>query len=179
MTARGKIRRPTHVTVGDFFSRHGEKLQLKLLGSDAGFARKISEPTINRPGIALAGFFTYFAYKRVQVLGNSELSYLNGAKKGERKEFFGEMCRRDVPCLVVSRGKVLPRGLMKVAEDAGLSVFQSPMITMKFVNAATIGLEMDFAPSCSMHGSMVDVQGIGVLISGASGSGKSETVQLF
>ncbi|CAN5144707.1 HPr(Ser) kinase/phosphatase [soil metagenome] len=171
-----KIRRPGHVTVADFFSRHRDVLQLSLLGSDAGFARRISEPTINRPGLALSGFFTYFAYKRVQVMGNSERSYLHTCKLADRTAHFEELCAREVPCIIVSRGKTIPADLMRIAEEARISVFQTQMITMKFVNAATILLEADFAPSCSEHGSMIDVQGIGILLRGKSGSGKSETV---
>lgn len=171
-----KIRRPRHVTVAEFFERHGSALGMCLIGSDRGFDRKISEPTINRPGLALSGFFSYFAYKRVQVLGNSERSYLHSAKREARIEHFRELCARDVPCLVISRSKTIPEDLMAIAEEARISVFQTSMITMKFVNAATIALEMDFAPSCTEHGSMIDVQGIGILIRGASGSGKSETV---
>jgi HPr kinase/phosphorylase len=176
MALNPKTRRPNFITVGDFYERHREALGLVLLGSDAGFGRKIGEPTINRPGLALSGFLSYFAYKRVQVLGNSELSYLHSTKRSERETHFREMCERDIPCVVVSRGKTIPEDLMAIAAERGISVFQSPMITMKFVNAATIMLEMDFAPSCSVHGSMVDVQGIGILVRGKSGAGKSETV---
>ena len=73
---RSKITRPGPMTVGEFFKEHAKALKLELIGSDVGFARPIPEPTVNRPGLALAGFFTYFAYKRIQVIGNSEQSYL-------------------------------------------------------------------------------------------------------
>jgi len=171
-----KIRRPSHITVGEYYEKHHKGLGLTLLGSEKGFSRKISEPTINRPGLALSGFFTYFAFKRIQVIGNSERSYLNASSPETQIKSFGEICARDVPCIVISRGKTIPEELMKIAEEAGISVFQTQMITMKFVNAATIRLESDFAPSCSEHGCMVDVQGIGILVRGESGAGKSETV---
>ena len=171
-----KVRRPSHITVGTFFERHCEALRMKLLGTEAGFARLISEPTVNRPGLALAGFYTYFAKKRIQVIGFQEFSFLESLSSVEQKQRFEELCDHELPCLIVCRGLELPRSLLKFANDAGLSVFQTSMSTLKFLNAATIALEFDFAPSVSDHASMVDVRGIGILIRGRSGTGKSETV---
>jgi HPr kinase/phosphorylase len=171
-----KIRQPSHITVGDFFQRHAEELQLKLIGTEAGFTRMISEPTVNRPGLALAGFYTYFAKKRIQVIGNQEFSYLESLPTEEQKKRFAELCEHELPCLIMCRGLHLSPTLCEVAAQAGVSVFQTTMRTMKLINAATICLEIDFAPSVSVHGSMVDVRGIGVLVRGASGTGKSETV---
>ena len=171
-----RIRRPSHISVGDFYRNHKSELKLRLLGSDAGFDRKISEPTVNRPGLALAEFYTYFAYRRIQVIGHSEYSYLHSLSPGEHAQRFANLCRRDIPCLVMSRGRRIPEEWLELAERAGISVFGTTMITMKFMNAATIRLEWDFAPTCSEHGCMVDVKGIGILLMGSSGSGKSETV---
>lgn len=164
------------ITVGQFFERHGEELRMRLLGDDCGFHRPIREPTINRPGLALAGFYTYFAVMRIQVIGKAERSFLKSLDPEERRRRFREFCRRDIPCVVVSRGDTLSDDLLEIATEAGISVFRTTMVTMNFINAATIGLEWDFAPTQSVHGSMVDVMGIGVLIQGPSGSGKSECV---
>jgi len=172
----GKVRIRENLTVGEFFHRQGKALGLALVGPDIGFDRKIREPTINRPGLALAGFFTYFAFRRIQVIGNSERSYLNSLSPDAARERFRELCARDIPCIVISRGKNLSPELLAIAAEVGISVFQTTMISMKFINAATIRLEWDFAPTTTEHGSMVDVQGIGVLVRGASGTGKSETV---
>ncbi len=171
-----RIRRPSHITVGEFFDRHHAALRMKLLGTQAGFARLISEPTVNRPGLALAGFYSYFAKKRIQVIGFQEFSFLESLPSAEQKKRFEELCDHELPCLIVCRGLELPRSLLKFANDAGLSVFQTSMTTLKFLNAATIALEYEFAPSISDHASMVDVRGIGILIRGSSGTGKSETV---
>jgi len=149
---------------------------MRLVGADCGFDRPIREPTINRPGLALAGFYTYFAVMRIQVIGKAERSYLKSLDPTERRRRFVEFCRRDIPCIIVSRGDTLSDDLLEVANEAGISVFRTTMVTMNFINAATIGLEWDFAPTQSVHGCMVDVMGIGVLIRGASGSGKSECV---
>src|SRR5207244_403266 len=75
--------KPNALTVGEFYTRHSEALQMRLLGPAAGFERIIREPTINRPGLALSGFYSYFAHKRIQVLGSAELSYLKSLAKAE------------------------------------------------------------------------------------------------
>src|SRR5437764_458519 len=164
------------VTVESFYNSHAEKLQMKLEGPRVGFHRKIREPTINRPGLALSGFYTYFAEKRVQVLGAAEHSYLKSLSSTLRIRRFQKMCEHKIPCLVISRGFLLAPELVAVTAAAKIAVFRTPMITMKFINAATIALEMDFSPMVTEFGSMVDVLGIGVLIRGASGIGKSECV---
>jgi HPr kinase/phosphorylase len=171
-----KVKRPSFITVGDFYEDNREKLKIKLIGSAAGFSRKILEPSVNRPGLALSGFFTYFAYKRVQVIGNSEISYLNGLDNEVARERFRQLCQADIPCLVVARDKRLPDDLLAIATEMGISVFQSSILTMKFINAATIRLDWAFAPTTVLHGCLVDCQGMGVLIQGPSGCGKSEAV---
>src|SRR6202043_3929613 len=164
------------VTVESFYTLHAEKLHMKLEGPPVGFHRKIREPTINRPGLALSGFYTYFAEKRVQVLGAAEHSYLKSLKSKVRAQRFRALCARKIPCLVISRGFHLAPELLAVTGEAEIAVFRTPMITMKFINAATIALEMDFSPTVTEFGSMVDVLGVGVLIRGDSGIGKSESV---
>ncbi|MGH7937877.1 MAG: HPr(Ser) kinase/phosphatase, partial [Chthoniobacterales bacterium] len=164
------------VTVEGFFKLHAKTLQLKLEGSSVGFERRIREPTINRPGLALAGFYTYFAEKRVQVLGAAEQSYLKNLSVRQRHARFRALCAQKIPCLVISRGFHLSPELLAIAEAAGIAVFRTPMVTMRFINAATIALELDFSPTVTEFGSMVDILGVGVLIRGASGVGKSECV---
>ncbi len=164
------------VTVESFYNSHSEKLQMKLEGTCVGFHRKIREPTINRPGLALSGFFSYFAEKRVQVLGAAENTYLKSLSEKVREKRFRDLCAQKIPCLVISRGAHLDPALLGVAEEEKIAVFRTPMITMKFINAATIALEVDFSPTVTEFGSMVDILGVGVLIRGASGIGKSECV---
>ena len=164
------------VTVETFYNSHAEKLQMKLDGPRVGFHRKIREPTINRPGLALAGFYTYFAEKRVQVFGAAEHSYIKSLPAKVCVKRFRDLCAQKVPCIVVSRGFHLDPALLAVAAKEEVAIFRTPMITMKFINAATIALEMDFSPTVTEFGSMVDILGVGVLIRGASGIGKSECV---
>ena len=164
------------VTVESFYNSHAEKLQMKLEEPRVGFHRKIREPTINRPGLALSGFFSYFAEKRVQVLGAAENTYLKSLPPKLRIKRFRKLCEQKIPCLVISRGFHLAPELLAVTAEAKIAVFRTPMITMKFINAATIALEVDFSPTVTEFGSMVDILGVGVLIRGASGIGKSECV---
>jgi HPr kinase/phosphorylase len=170
-----RVKTVASISVGKFFKVHANALGLTLLGEEVGFDRLIGEPAMNRPGLALAGFFSYFAKKRVQVLGNSELSYLKKLPEAMRIDRFRRMCDREIPCIVVARGSVLDQGLVGVAKDHGIPVFGTSQVTMNFLNAATIRLEHEFAPSVTLHGCMVDMRGVGVLIVGKSGSGKSET----
>ena len=164
------------VTVESFYQKHAAKLQLKLEGKRVGFHRKIREPTINRPGLALSGFYNYFAEKRVQVLGAAEQSYLESLSRRQRIQRFHRLCAQKIPCLVLSRGAHLDSDLLGVAEELQIAVFRTPMVTMRFINAATIAMEADFSPTVTEFGSMVDILGVGVLIRGASGVGKSECV---
>ncbi|MES2981265.1 MAG: HPr(Ser) kinase/phosphatase [Verrucomicrobiota bacterium] len=170
-----RVKTVASITVEKFFESYSESLKLTLLGDRVGFDRIISEPAVNRPGLALAGFFSYFAKKRVQVLGNLEMAYLRKLPEEMRVDRFRRMCERDIPCMIVSRGAMLGPELMAVAKEHSIPVFGTSQITMKFLNAATISLEHEFAPTVTMHGCMVDMRGIGVLIVGKSGSGKSET----
>src|SRR5207247_587718 len=150
---------------------------MKLEGPQVGFHRKIREPTINRPGLALSGFYTYFAEKRVQVLGAAEHSYLKSLPSTLRVKRFRKLCERKIPCLVISRGFRLAPELLGVTAEAKIAVFRTPMITMKFINAATIALEMDFSPTVTEVGRVVDVLGGGVLIRGASALGTRDRVR--
>lgn len=170
-----RVKSVASISNGQFYEHHAEALSLELLGTAVGFDRPISEPAINRPGLALAGFFSYFAAKRIQVFGNSELSYLRKLPEPMRIDRFRRLCDRDIPCIVVARGLTLEPSLIELANQHQVPVFSTTLVTMNFLNTATIRLENDFAPSVTLHGCMVDMRGVGVLIVGKSGSGKSET----
>ena len=171
-----RVKKITSISVRDFYERHHEALKLGLVGdSEGGFERTIREPAPNRPGLALAGFFTYFANKRIQVVGNSEVSYLKKLAPELRSKRFRQLCERRIPCIVTSRDHVLPDDLLAIAAEHELTIFRTPMVTMQFLNMASILLEQEFSESISMHGCMVDYRGVGILIIGTSGSGKSET----
>ncbi|MGH7939977.1 MAG: HPr(Ser) kinase/phosphatase [Limisphaerales bacterium] len=165
-----------HVTVEQFFKEHGESLQMRLLADGGGLKRPIREPTVNRPGLALSGFTRYFAHKRIQAIGHAEAYFLQSLPNQERERHLADLFAFKIPCVVFSRALKPDREFLRAAKAAGVPVFQTPLVTMKFINAATLALEMMFAPRGTEIGSMVDILGVGVLIRGESGIGKSEAV---
>jgi HPr kinase/phosphorylase len=164
------------VTVERFYTDHASPLGLQLVGGANGLKRIIREPTVNRPGLALAGFTRYFASKRIQVLGSAETTFLGSLTSQERQERYQRLFSYKVPCFVFSRSLRPDDEFLHAAEQADIPVFTSPLITMRFINLATLALEMLFAPSALEMGSMVDILGVGVIIKGESGIGKSECV---
>jgi len=164
------------VTVQRFYTERGTDLGLKLVAGAHGLNRIIREPTVNRPGLALAGFTKYFAFKRVQVFGNAECHFLKSLPPAERQRRCDRLLEYKLPCIVHCRNLHPDHLLLRAAEQASVPIFQSPLITMKFINRATLVLEMLFAPHGTELGSMVDILGVGVVIRGESGIGKSESV---
>jgi HPr kinase/phosphorylase len=166
----------TSVTVEQFFKEHGAALEMRLLSDGVELNRIIREPTVNRPGLALSGFTQYFAYKRVQVFGNAEVYYLRSLTHEQREARYAYLFANKIPCVVFSRGLKPDKEFLTAAHNAGVPVFQSPLVTMHFINSATLELESMFAPRGTEIGSMVDILGVGVIIKGESGIGKSEAV---
>ncbi len=165
---------PNRVTVERFYLARQRELGLRLVAGQRGLGRLIREPTVNRPGLMLAGFRKYFAEHRVQVFGNAEMHYLRSLPEAARARRYQEFFATRVPCAVFCRGGRPDAEFLRQAEARGVPVFRCPMVTMKFINQATLTLEEFFARQEKVHGSMVDISGIGVLIMGAPGMGKSE-----
>lgn len=162
------------ITVAHFFETYGDKLELELVHGADGLHRLIKEGSINRPALALTGFFKYFANKRLQVLGAAEMTFLKTLEQRKQIEIFSEMVKRGIPCVVLTRNYVPTHPLVAVAEEMKLPIFRTPMITMNFVNAATLCVDNEFAPTGTEHATTLDIKGIGVMIRGDSGIGKSE-----
>jgi HPr kinase/phosphorylase len=164
------------VTVERFYTEQASPLGLKLVAGANGLKRIIREPTVNRPGLALAGHTRYFASRRIQVIGSAESTYLKSLQPAERELRYKDLLSYKIPCVVFCRDLHPDRLLLKAAEQANVPLFVCPLITMKFINLATLALEMMFAPRGTDMGSMVDILGVGVIIRGESGIGKSECV---
>ncbi len=164
------------VTVERFYHEHASALELKLVAGATGLKRIIREPTVNRPGLVLSGFTRYFANKRLQVIGNAEAFFLKSLSPEEQARRYETFFAYKVPCVVFSRNLHAERLFLRAAEQARVPIFRCPMVTMKFINLATLALEMMFAPRGTEMGSMVDILGVGVIIRGESGIGKSESV---
>jgi HPr kinase/phosphorylase len=164
------------VTVERFYTEHASALELHLVAGASGLKRSIREPTVNRPGLVLSGFTKYFAYKRVQAIGNAEAFFLKSLPDDERLQRYRTLFSYKLPCVVFSRNLHPDRLFLKAAEEAEVPIFRCPLVTMKLINLATLALEMMFAPHGTEMGSMVDILGMGVILRGESGIGKSESV---
>lgn len=163
------------VSVESFLETGGEALEMELIAGASGLKRRIPEAAVNRPGLALTGFFEYFAHKRIQVIGYAEHAYLSSLDSETRKKKFKDCIDYKIPCFVVSRKKKVFKELIDLAEEYNVPVLRTRMITWHFINAATIMMENMMAPRMKIQGTMVEIMGIGVLIEGKPGLGKSET----
>ncbi len=163
------------VTVEELLAEMKEELKLKLIEGKAGLKKKITDPDINRPGLALTGHFKYFAHRRIQVLGKREILYLNELSVKTREERIKKFyAYPKIPCFIISRAiKVLPE-LKAFSHQAGVPLLRTSMATALFISRLTIYLKSKLAREISLHGTLLDVYAVGILILGESGIGKSE-----
>jgi HPr kinase/phosphorylase len=162
------------ITVAHFYESFREKLRMELVTGEAGLHRLIREGSINRPSLALTGFFKYFANKRIQVLGAAEMAFLKTRSADDQEKTFREMVKRSVPCVVLTRNFNPTKVMMAVGAKMNWPIFRTPLITMNFINLATLSIDNEFAPSVVEHATTLDIKGVGVLLRGNSGVGKSE-----
>ncbi len=162
------------VTVRALLEAAGPALGLRLVAGTRGLDRPIAQPRLQQPGLALAGFLPQLHPDRVQVLGNSELAYLGTLRRAEARTAVERVARSGVACFVVTNGARVPPLLRATGEAARVAVLASRLRTADFIRLATAWLEEQLAPETSLHADLVEVEGLGVLIRGASGIGKSE-----
>jgi HPr kinase/phosphorylase len=162
------------ITVAHFFETHRDKLKMELVIGEAGLHRLIHEGTITRPALALTGFFKYFAHKRIQVFGAAEMTYMKTLPQRQQIETLQEMVKRGIPCIVLTRNYQPTHPMLVVAEEMKLPLIRTPMITKNWVNLATLAIDNDFAPQGTEHATTLDIRGVGVMLRGDSGIGKSE-----
>lgn len=162
------------ITVAHFFETYREKLKMELVVGKRGLHRLIHEGSINRPALALTGFFKYFANKRVQVLGAAEMTFLKTLPEDTQTQILTQMVRRGIPCIVLTRNYHPTRPMLVVAEEMKLPILRTPMITMNWINLATLAIDNEFAPKGTEHATTLDIKGVGVMLRGDSGVGKSE-----
>ncbi|OZM56542.1 HPr kinase/phosphorylase [Lottiidibacillus patelloidae] len=152
-----------------------EKFYLELVAGKDGLEREITTSDISRPGIEMAGYFTHYAPERIQLLGRTELSFVNELPSEVRMERFNQLCQKETPGIILTRENEAPKELILAAQASGVPIFRSALKTTKLSSQLTNYLEGMMAPSTTKHGVLVEIYGIGVLITGASGVGKSET----
>jgi len=174
MPRQSKRRQTGSITVEHFFNAYKDRLKMEVVAGGKGLHRTIREGSINRPALALTGFFKYFANKRLQVLGAAEMTYLRSMSQEHQYTIINQLVDRSIPCLVFSRSFNPTKPMLQIAEERRLPLLKTPMITMNFVNAATLCIDNEFAPTTTKHGTTMDIKGIGVLVRGDSGVGKSE-----
>jgi HPr kinase/phosphorylase len=160
--------------VRDFYEAFRESLQLELVAGEAGMGKVIREKSINRPALALTGFLKYFAHKRIQLFGAGEMGYLRDLKPARQEEVLTDIIERGVPCIVVSRNLAPTRTMIQVANRQACPMFRTPLKSKNFSTDAVVQIEERFAPQTTEHGTLLDIKGIGTLLQGRSGVGKSE-----
>jgi HPr kinase/phosphorylase len=148
---------------------------LELVGGEEGLHRPITTSDISRPGLEMAGYFNYYPAERIQLLGKTELSFLELLDESERKRRMEALCTDITPGIIISRDLEIPDELVEAADRTSVPVMRSSMKTTRFSSRLTNYLESKLAPTTAVHGVLVDIYGVGVLITGKSGVGKSET----
>lgn len=164
------------ISVRDLLVQKGESLQLEPLTGEQGLDRKITVPEISSPGLVLAGFTSRFLSKRLHVLGETEIAYLKSLDPVGRRNSLEGFLKSDVPCVFITKSQAPPKELLEMSRERGIPVIRTKLKTAEFYRRITPYLLEVFAPSTTVHGSLADVYGVGLLFVGRSGIGKSECV---
>ena len=162
------------LTVDDFIEKTKENIKVQLVAGEGGLNRTIAIPDINRHGLALTGYLDFFAFDRVQVMGLTEINYMRQLKPSELVERLRRVFKYEIPCFIITRGLTCPDEFIELANESSVPVLKSLLTTTKVVSKIIVFLDNQFAPETNLHGVLVDVYGVGVMIMGRAGVGKSE-----
>ena len=164
------------LVVSSLLEQLGTLLEFERVTGSAGLERAIPGADVSSPGLALAGFVARFASERIQVFGETEVTYLHSLDAATRRANLAQFFRFPIPCVFVTKGLELPPEVPEEATRAGVAVLRSALKTNEFYIRIKPWLEDYFAPQATVHGSLADVYGVGLLFIGQSGIGKSECV---
>lgn len=162
------------ITVRDLLARGKESLKLQVVAGEKGMGHRIKDKSINRPALALTGYFKNFGVRRIQLFGAGEMAYLRDASEERQYQILIDIAKKHIPCMVVSRHLTPMRAMIHVADEYDIPLLRSPLNTRDFLATCTLLLEEHFAPRTTLHGTHMDIRGIGTLLRGESGVGKSE-----
>jgi HPr kinase/phosphorylase len=152
-----------------------QQFHLEIVAGEDGLKRTIVTDDLNRPGLEMAGYFNYYPVDRAQMLGRTELAFVETLTTEERRDRMERLCHEETPCIIITRGLEIPAELIDIANERHFPVLRSTVATTILLSRITNFLEKKLAPSATIHGVLVDVYGVGMLITGGSGIGKSET----
>jgi len=162
------------VAVAELLDAAAQPLKLDLAAGRAGLDHRVHLPRVQRPGLALTGYTDYIRYGRVQIVGSSEVGYLRKLPPRGRSAVLAKLCQCRITCFVVTKGLVPPTELLSASEARGIPVLTTPLESTTFIKLLSAFLEERLATRLHLHSVLLDVFGLGVLILGESGIGKSE-----
>jgi HPr kinase/phosphorylase len=171
------IPRKEKVQVSSIVERLKSTLKIELeplAAADHASDKYVVEADLHRPGLALSGYVDLFTYQRIQIIGNTECRYLRNLTESDMMSSFEQLVSFDIPVIFITDSNNLPQKVLKLAEQHNVPVYRTSFETTKFMYQLRDFLEDLFAVQTMLHGTMVDVYGIGILIAGKSGIGKSE-----
>ncbi|MBS4035674.1 MAG: HPr kinase/phosphorylase [Ignavibacterium sp.] len=166
--------RKESITVGFLYNQGNNICKLKLFTENHDFEKKIYEQNVHRPGLALAGFVDLFSFARVQIFGNTEIRYLQLQSPEKTEESLDKIFKFEIPCIILTNNNKPSEILLRKAEEKRVPIFGTELTTTKLIYFISDFLDDQFTPRLTLHGSFVDVYGVGMLFTGKSGIGKSE-----
>ncbi len=162
------------LTVEQFYRDKHEDLELEVLTDSVESRTHITVADISRPGLLLSGFEENFLFERIQILGQTEIWYLSTLSDGERDAAIGRLFQYPIPCIIVSKSLDIPPRILELGNAQQVPILRTAKSTTPFIHQLTAYLDVIFAPQTTVHGSLVDVYGVGLLFTGRSAIGKSE-----